>query len=190
MRIIYKRVTRIFIRMAIFEPIRYKQKQKLTLGLNKDVIERAKAAGINISEVTEQVLRALTYDPKGNTIYDVIEGYEKLFRCIAPILRRYDRSILVGMHKIYQSIDDNNKTIELPIELVYDTTLLEYGPPPNTGDYKVVEVDEVVYALDEPTKILENLILSVIQAAEENKEKIKELQFALRFVKTLFEEEK
>jgi post-segregation antitoxin (ccd killing protein) len=43
------------------------EKQKLTLGIESGIIDKAKAAGINISAITEHLLRSITYDPKGDT---------------------------------------------------------------------------------------------------------------------------
>src|SRR5881296_3676168 len=71
-------------------------KQKLTLALNGEVIEKAKAAGINISAVTEQILKTMTFEPKGNTKKDLIKSYTMLFESIKPVLDRYDAEMVVG----------------------------------------------------------------------------------------------
>jgi Post-segregation antitoxin CcdA len=50
------------------------EKQKLTLGIDRGIIDRAKAAGINISAITEHLLRSITYDPKGDTTETVVKA--------------------------------------------------------------------------------------------------------------------
>src|SRR5918911_1170349 len=90
--------------MSVYDssiPESKEERQKLTLGLNKSVIERAKAAGINISAITEHLLRAITYDPNGNTKDDVIRAYEALFNAIRPLLIQYDTRIDVGKIRHY-----------------------------------------------------------------------------------------
>jgi hypothetical protein len=39
-------------------------KHKLTHGIDKDVIEKAKAAGINISSIAENLLKTMIYELK------------------------------------------------------------------------------------------------------------------------------
>jgi len=62
-------------------------KEKLTLSVDKDVIEKAKKIGINISDITEKVLRGYTSAerPEGS-LYD---GYKQLFDSITPLLKEF-----------------------------------------------------------------------------------------------------
>jgi hypothetical protein len=66
------------------------EKQKLTLGIERGIIDRAKAAGINISAITEHLLRSITYDPKGDTTEHVANAYQALFNATWPHLDKYD----------------------------------------------------------------------------------------------------
>ena len=52
-----------------------------------------------------------------------------------------------------------------------------------------IPVDRVLNGLYEPTKIIENIIISLTYAAETNKEKLDDLKSALQLVKTLSDEE-
>ena len=66
--------------------------QKTTLDIDKNVIQRAKAAGINVPAVTEYLLKAITYQPNnGNTRADVVRVYEVLFSKAWSLLAKYDR---------------------------------------------------------------------------------------------------
>jgi hypothetical protein len=68
-------------------------KQKLTHNIiNKNVIQRAKAAGINVSAVTEYFLKAITHQPNyGNTRDDLVRVYEVLFSKAWSLLAKYDQ---------------------------------------------------------------------------------------------------
>jgi post-segregation antitoxin (ccd killing protein) len=68
-------------------------KQKLTLDIiNKNVIQRAKAAGINVSAVTEYLLNAITHKSNnGNTRDNLVRVYEVLFSNAWSLLAKYDQ---------------------------------------------------------------------------------------------------
>jgi post-segregation antitoxin (ccd killing protein) len=157
------------------------QKQKLTLGLSRDVIERSKAAGINISSITEQLLKAITYEPSdGNTYDDVARAYAALFTTMSGILRKYRTFVEVSR---FYSPDTNSEHI---IILDQYNKLQEIGHEYSRSD---VTVEEGVRYFHEPSRILGNLLLVLIREAEHNKKRITELKFALRFVKLLSEED-
>lgn len=166
------------------------QKQKLTLGLSRTIIEKAKAAGINISAATEQLLLAITYEPNGNTKDDVVKAYEVLFNGIRPLLIKYDTRIIVGRCISYTDSD-------LTEVSSYDTICLEEAGLiyyDESSDPKIAwpnstSVSKVLPYLFKPFKILENLVLELTRAAEINRDKIKELNLALRFVRALSEED-
>jgi hypothetical protein len=153
------------------------QKQKLTLGLSRDVIERSKAAGINISSITEQLLKAITYEPSdGNTYDDVARAYTALFSAMSDILHKYRTFVEVSR---FYSPDTNSEHIIILDQ--YDR-LQEIGHEYSRLD---VTVEEGVHYFHDPSRILENLLLVLIREAEHNKKRITELRFALRFVKLL-----
>jgi hypothetical protein len=164
------------------------QKQKLTLGISRDVIRRAKAAGINISAITEELLTAITYEPNDGTRRDdVIRAYEALFSAAESIMIPYDDfAVEIGFQRVCNKIKNNITWKEYRIML---TTQGLYRITDSPNDLEDVTVDKVLRWLYEPKKILQNLILSLIDAAEENKEKIKELEFALRLIKALSDED-
>jgi hypothetical protein len=160
------------------------QKHKLTLGIDKDVIERAKAAGVNISAVTEHLLKAITYQPNGgNTRDDVVKAYDALFKAATDILNQYDTAFEVGRRKRYEEVDGKKVLTE---------GLLVYYPGPGILDseWQSYEVGSVLHCLYDPYTLLHKLISALLESAEQNKEKIRELEFALRFVKVLSDENK
>ena len=142
---------------------------------------RAKATGINISAITEHLLRSITYDPKGDTTETVVNAYQALFDAMWPLLDKFDTTVEVG-----RDIDHN---AVLKISLVYlsKSVFLTYIPLAGEGRrpslFPVHE--ELVSYLYEPNVILQNLILAVSEGAQKNREKVRELDFALRLVKAL-----
>ena len=158
------------------------EKQKLTLGIDRGIIDRAKVAGINISAITEHLLRSITYDPKGDTTETVVKAYQALFDAMWPLLDKYDTTVEVG-----RDIDHNavlkiflDPDLSKSVFLKY-ISLAGEGRRPSLFPLH----EELVSYLYEPNVILQNLILAVSEGAKKNREKVRELDFALRLVKAL-----
>jgi Post-segregation antitoxin CcdA len=161
-----------------------KEKTKLTLSLNKDVIQRAKAAGVNISEITEKLLNLVTLTPAGSSYDDVVEAYLAFYDVIKSILQKYAAEVVV-----FDYIEKDNRRIVLYgrgfEEQFYDPENQAFETEP-IDDLRAVRLLDTL--LDKPTELLDKLIEALIEAAEENKEQIAKLQFALKLVKALAEE--
>jgi hypothetical protein len=150
-------------------------KQKITLGLDRIVIEKAKAEGINISAITEELLKAITYEPIGNTKEDVIKAYEALFETAKPILEKYRATVDVGIEQAY------------PIVLDYKDGLYQWdGVDPDT--WSPISVSKSLRFLYPPQRLVREIISALIRAAENNRDEIRELKFALRIINGLHEE--
>jgi Post-segregation antitoxin CcdA len=168
----------------IFKPTRYNVKQKLTLGLSKEVIDKAKAAHINISAVTEQVLRAFTYEPEGYTQDDIANAYAELFKSMQPVLKKYGATVTVG--------ENANQPNEPPYDIFLDNgeLFIDDGMGYEPGEMPIsVSISEALPYLYNPAQILEEMIKSLIRAAERNKEKLQAFKFASRFLRLLSEED-
>ena len=159
------------------------QKQKLTLGIERGIIIRAKSAGINISAITEHLLRSITYDPHGNTIEDIVDAYQALFNAIWPLLDKYNATVEVG-----RDLGHNAILKISPTSHVSKSVLLKSIDGKRDRPLAFPVGKELVPYLYEPKVILQNLILAVSEGAQKNQEKIRELNFALRFVKALSED--
>lgn len=171
------------------------QKQKLTLGISKDVIEKARAADINISEITEQLLTAMTFERKGNTQEDVVKAYQNFFDAIGALLGKYGTSIAIGqVSHIYGSDPFNEDRAVWTYELYKDgitKTGTQYnadGTESSLDGDDDVTLTELIPHMFEAKKILENLISALTSAAEHNKERLAQLDFAFRLVQTLKDE--
>jgi hypothetical protein len=170
-----------------------KGKHKLTLSLNKEVVERAKAAGINISEITEKLLTAVTLTPSGNSFEDVAEAYGGFLQSIKGILGKYHTEVLVEKVEYPAEVKADNPDWK-DFDIILDKHGLwkkSYDDEKEEVNYELIDdIGIAINFLGDPVKLLENVINSLIEAALRNKEQIAKLQFALKLVKALSEEEK
>ena len=169
-------------------------------GIDKDVIEKAKAAGINVSSIMEKFLKTMNYelknddnnddDDNGNTRHDVARAYEALFHEAWRVLCEYDQrgnfDVVVG--KWQYDWEKKMKTIicfnsRRGLAICYDD---DPWTPIQEPDVPVDKVLEGLYSLD---KILENLLVALTHAAEANKARITRLKFVKQLVKTLSDKE-
>ncbi len=164
-------------------------KQKLTLALDKNVIDKAKEDGINISAITEQLLSALTFESAGNTKNDLVKAYERFFTSIQTVLDKYNAAVLVGKF----TVTERTVPALTPSPVTEYTIVLDNKNLRLWVDYveepEIIEVKDEIENLFSPTEILENLIHALITAAERNADTIREMNFALRFLKTLTSDE-
>jgi len=66
------------------------EKTKLTLSVNSEIIRKAKDdPTINISEITEKILRALTTTSKTEGTEKRYKAYQELFNLMLPLLRKF-----------------------------------------------------------------------------------------------------
>jgi post-segregation antitoxin (ccd killing protein) len=166
----------------------------VTHGIDKDVIEKAKAAGIDISSIAENLLKTMTYELKndddnnnGNTRHDVARAYEALFREAWLLLSKYEQigSFDVKVGNWQYDWEKKASTIicfnsHMGLAICYDVP----GRPIQEPD---ISVERVLEAIDEYglEKILENLLVALTHAAETNKLIITEIKFASQVLNKL-----
>jgi post-segregation antitoxin (ccd killing protein) len=166
----------------------------VTHGIDKDVIEKAKAAGINISSIAENLLKTMTYELKndddnnnGNTRHDVARAYEALFREAWLLLSKYEQigSFDVKVGNWQYDWEKKASTIicfnsHMGLAICYDVP----GRPIQEPDISVERVLEAIneYGLE---KILENLLVALTHAAETNKLIVTEIKFASQVLNKL-----
>lgn len=177
-------------------------KQKLTLSINKEVIIKAKEEGINISNITEKVLGLITNE---NTQDALIKIYEHFFDVLKPYLRKYGTQMEVGKISKSPIIFDGESLSYAGRETKYVDMgnllgnsylfggigqLADRGKRiPITEDVvRTTVVPKIIEYLHPPNIILENFLTAIAHAAEHNKEKMKQFEFALRLVKAFSEE--
>jgi hypothetical protein len=166
-----------------------KDKTKLTLLVDREVIEKAKAAGINISSITEQMLRVMTFEPSKEESYDqVVKSYENFLQALKQVLRQYNTWLQIGERSGFSRFNRNELVTER-INLDGYAGLLIPEDEDEGIEAHQVSVKEVVNDLYPVGKILQDLLNQLIRVSEDSKDKSRELNFAVKFLKALSEEE-
>jgi hypothetical protein len=155
------------------------EKQKLTLSVNKDVIEKAKEMGINISEITENILKGFTFQIQGLTGEELYDKYQELFNVMIPLMKRFGFSVVIAN---YSDFDEWGKTIDQDtISLLYSG---EYWSDNSESDFKDIKYIQLHW-FKEPTAILSYFIENLVKGMESQKERLKEIEMAKRIVEVL-----
>lgn len=154
-------------------------KEKLTLSVDKTVVENAKKLGINISDITERVLKGYTsaVKPEGS-LYD---GYMQLFDSIVPLLKEFDVAIVIA----HDSIRDEDTHIEYPFEV-------KLTPD---GDFRADAFEASFRNIRQinhgsflpPQEILRNLVDQLVRSEETRKQRLKEIMMAKRIIDAMRE---
>lgn len=158
-------------------------KEKLTLSVDKEVVEKAKKLGINISDITEKVLKGYTSAEKPNgTLYD---AYRQLFDAIIPLLKVFGGQVEVGGGIDY-GIDKNGKIVEAidyTIFLEADGSLSVEPFEDYISDIRKIDQQNFF----SPEKILTNLVDVLAKSKEANEEKTRQIMMAKRIVEAMSE---
>jgi hypothetical protein len=167
-----------------------KEKQKLTLSVDKDAIEKARVLGINISEFTENVLTGYTSaeKPEGS-IYD---AYKQLFDSIIPLLKEFECKVRIAECVI--TIEDENGEVvnSHQTDATYLTAggsfLVEEYTGPEDSEYFLDDITKIpADELLRPEKILSNLLKELATSQEKRKKRLDEILMAKRIVEAMSE---
>src|SRR5437879_11328035 len=72
------------------------RKEKLTLSVDEEVVRKARALDINISQATEMALRGFTAGSGEANAEQIRAAYDYLFRAMMPTMLRLDAAVEVG----------------------------------------------------------------------------------------------
>jgi len=156
------------------------EKQKLTLSVNKDVVEKAKEMGINISEITEDVLRGFAFTPTDLDDEELYSQYKSLFSVMLPIMKKYDFMVPIAEDPII-----DKKTGEYVwMFTIYLTThsLFWIEEMENSfSDIKKIPISSLLA----PTQILTKFIEGLTKTVDVRKEHLKELEMAKQIIQAI-----
>lgn len=161
-------------------------KEKLTLSVDKEVVDKAKKLGINISDITEKVLTGYTAAEKPNN--DLYKAYTQLFDSIIPLLKEFDCSV-----KIAEGIDTVHSTDGEGKKSDYDMEFNFYIC--SDGSLYNEEFDSTLEGIEQiprpfffsPERILANVVAALANSKEKREEQIKEIQMAKRIIDAMSE---
>lgn len=163
-------------------------KEKLTLSVDKEVVEKAKSLGMNISEITENVLKGYTSPKPEGSLYDV---YKELFKSILPLLKEFDCNVKIAESWIEVIMDDTGDVEQIGPKdesyLMPDGNFLindfEQG-----REYIILEIEKIRQNEFLPTnKILENLVNELVKSKDKRQEKMDEILMAKRIIEAMSE---
>ncbi len=152
------------------------RKSKLTLSVDTETVTKAKDLGINISELTESILRTFTFDFEDASYEAIMDEYKTLFQAVQPALKKYNVMLRVG------SIGDDLSGYQSNIYL--------------RGDGKFwVEQDDVISSFEElhsqhpifldPNEILGKFVDTLERAKRESRERLESLSLARRIIEAI-----
>jgi len=161
-------------------------KEKLTLSVDKEVVKKAKSLGVNISDITEKVLRGYTSAEKPNgSLHD---AYRQLFDSILLLLKEFDCNVkIAGCVDTVVSMDSQGKQYEteMPIDIFLESDgsfYIDQFDEHFTDIKKIVPRDFLT-----PERILSNLVDALASGEEARKEKMKEILMAKRIIDAISE---
>jgi hypothetical protein len=161
-------------------------KEKLTLSVDKEVVDKAKKLGINISDITEKVLTGYTAAEKPND--DIYGAYVQLFDSIIPLLKEFDCSVKVAEGtEVGTSKDAEGNTSECDLEVTFFLCSDgQFYVDEFAGSFKDIKTISQSFFLS-PDKILSNLVEALANSKEKRGEQIKEIQMAKRIIEAMSE---
>lgn len=167
-----------------------KEKQKLTLSVDKEVVDKAKKLGINISEITEKVLVGYTSAEKPDgSLYD---AYKQLFDSILPLLKEFDCNVKIaeGWEDVtFEDPEGNEVEDSFPQDSTYLTAEGSFLVEPTGPDpYHIYDIKKIPRReFLEPQQILENLVNELVKRQERRKKKNEEILMAKRIIDAMSE---
>jgi hypothetical protein len=151
-------------------------KQNITLTVDKQVVQKAKQLGVNMSKITELALRGFSFSAKDVDWPDLINTYKALFAAMRPLIESYGASVKVAIWSEKDSKSGELK--EWPVYLQDDGAFYA-----EDRDEPIKDIwDDPHVGLDGPEEILSNLIEGLHDAATRRKEWMKDLEMAKRIV--------
>lgn len=161
-------------------------KEKLTLSVDEDVVKKAKKLGINISDITEKVLKGYTSAEKPNG--NLYSAYRQLFDSILPLLKEFGCDVKIA-EGIDTAVSTDSKGKEEEIEIPFDVFLESGGSfYLDTFEYSFSDIKKISPRdLLSPEKILSNLVDALAKSKEANEEKMRQIMMAKRIVDAMSE---
>lgn len=155
-------------------------KERITLSWDEDVLRKARQTGENLSELTQQFMKA--YNSALRPDDDLKKNYQNFFDSILPLMKNYDFNLKIAETLDYIETTDDEGTeynFEMPLNIFLEAD----------GSFYIGEYDKRVTMenLDTrdfiaPKKILQNLVNTLSKTEELMNEKKNEIMMAKRIV--------
>ena len=151
-------------------------KKKLTLTVDNEVVEKAKKLGLNLSEITENVLRGFAFSATEGGEALIHEKYKELFQVMRPLLQKYNVPFVQVGNEPYDDDETGDTYIATGFYLDREGKITDAAD--NEYDLKEIAVGN----LDAPKEILANFINELSKARQRLDDKVEELEMAKRII--------
>ncbi len=163
------------------------RKSKLTLTVDTATVEKAKHLGINISELTEKVLRGWVFDAHDESREAVMDHYKAMFDTMTTLLKEY--AVPVHVANAHVTWEDR---LSKPPRMETSTEEIYLQPD---GQFWFVDV-EVLVPFDKirndanitylpPSEILQNFISALEEGKAKRRERLEDLEVARRLIEAI-----
>lgn len=165
-------------------------KQKLTLTVDAETVEAAHKLGLNISEITERVLRGFTLEPDGLEKGATKEQYKDLLSTMDPLLQKYRCEVVVGDCSLYGDPQQGESVYYSGGGRLYawEDTGVEDDDGSAQLDMHPLELADVLFL--RPPQILKNFFTAIESVRARRREEIESIVLAKRLVEALNEQER
>jgi len=167
------------------------EKKKLTLSVNAEIVEKAKKdPTINISDITEKLLKAFTTSSKTADKEKLYKMYQEFFNLMLPLLKKFRVKVQIGHEELERESENEEDYQEVwdgPEDRHYESLL----PPEIFGIYlesdgsfshdvaDILDIKDInINHFHRPQEILDRFLSSVLEGAEYRKNQFKEIEMA------------
>jgi len=168
-----------------------KEKKHLTLNVDAEIANKAVAdPTINVSDITEKLLKAFTTSSKTADKEKLYEMYQEFFDLMLPLLKKFRVKVQIGEEEVEvepQDEEDYELVWDGPDESHYESRI----PPDIFGIYfesdgsfshdvlKIRDIKDInINHFYRPQEILDRFLSSVLEGAEYRKNQFKEIEMA------------
>ncbi|MFH1425187.1 MAG: type II toxin-antitoxin system CcdA family antitoxin [archaeon] len=158
------------------------KKSNLTLRINEEVLNKARKLGLNLSSLTEDILKAESHIKDSDLITPskLREAYRKVFLKILKITKEWSVYVKIGGYlEEIKFKDSKGKMSSYPMHL--NIYLSPEGKIELCGEEETLtqwnlQEEWPVNNLTEPEQIIKNLIDIIYTVAEQNRDKIRKIE--------------
>jgi len=167
-----------------------KEKRHLTLNVDSEIAQKAvDDPNINVSEITEKVLRAFTSSSKTADKEKLYSGYQELFKLMLPLLKKFRVNVQVGTEEVWEEEPEE-------LEPIYDDEgeIVDYDPGPPSDVFRIYlesngtlshdregikNIKDInINLLYTPQQIVDGFLSSILRGVEYRKNQFKEIEMA------------
>ena len=149
-------------------------KQKLTLSVDKTTVSKAKEMGLNLSDITEQILIGYTYENEAYPDDILKQKYLELFKAMHPIMKKHNYRLKIGEKNFLV----DNYVAKMQTFLQPDGYIWNSWTDEETLDLNGYDLSD----LDSPKKITSHFLEELSNIVNRGKIVSRELEMAKKIV--------